>query len=99
MRNISFFSTAIVVHDHITKNWLCTVQTDAWGLLVKGLLVNKHKTFRAELNRNEMYPQSSQKKFWTFQNEQQLRDLREKHNQEYIFKHGQEIEVNESLFG
>ncbi|KAI5645878.1 cyclin-H [Phthorimaea operculella] len=39
-----------------------------------------------------MFSTSSQKKFWTFSDEQELARLREKHNLEYIAKHGSHIE-------
>lgn len=43
-----------------------------------------------------MFPQSSQKKFWMFSDENDLTTLREKTNAEFIEKHGANMTV--SLF-
>lgn len=45
-----------------------------------------------------MYPVSSQKKFWTFKSEQELRELRAKHNNAFVAQHGDEIEQPEEYF-
>lgn len=41
-----------------------------------------------------MYPQSSQKKYWKFSNEQQLANMRARHNQDYIAKHQEKWEAS-----
>lgn len=41
-----------------------------------------------------MYPVSSQRKYWTFSSEQDLAKLRIKHNQDYLEKHGVEMNVS-----
>lgn len=41
-----------------------------------------------------MFPLSSQKKFWTFTNEQQLSELRLQQNVNYINTHGAEMNVS-----
>jgi hypothetical protein len=38
-------------------------------------------------------PESSQKRFWTFRNEENLMTLRQQHNQEFIEKHGAGMNV------
>uniref|UniRef100_A0A336MAL8 Cyclin-H n=1 Tax=Culicoides sonorensis TaxID=179676 RepID=A0A336MAL8_CULSO len=45
-----------------------------------------------------MYPVSSQKKFWTFKSEQEIRELRAKHNDAYTVLHGGEIPNPEEYF-
>lgn len=45
-----------------------------------------------------MYPQSSQKKHWTFLSEQELIQLRMKHNQEFIAVHGAQLDVSFAMF-
>ena len=40
-----------------------------------------------------MYPNSSQKQFWTFSSEQKLNALRAQHNTDFIDKHGAEMNV------
>lgn len=41
-----------------------------------------------------MYPNSTQKKNWTFQNEQELIQMRMRANQEFIQIHGSQMDVN-----
>lgn len=38
-----------------------------------------------------MYPTSSQRKFWTFNNEQEIAELRLKHNQKFVNEHGERL--------
>lgn len=45
-----------------------------------------------------MYPLSSQKKYWTFSNMDQLNELRQKQNEKFIETHGQNMDVNIILF-
>lgn len=42
-----------------------------------------------------MFATSSQKKFWTFSDENELARLREKHNDEFIAKHGGQMDENQ----
>lgn len=41
-----------------------------------------------------MYPTSSQRRYWTFKSEQEIADLRLKHNQEFIILHGNRLGLN-----
>lgn len=41
-----------------------------------------------------MYPYSSQKRHWTFHSEQELVEIRMKHNQEFIRNHGHDLDVS-----
>lgn len=45
-----------------------------------------------------MYPTSSQRKYWTFSNEQEIQALRLKQNQDYIEKHGADMDVISNNF-
>lgn len=40
-----------------------------------------------------MYPLSSQRQYWTFKNEQDIAELRRKHNAEFIERHGSGLNV------
>lgn len=40
-----------------------------------------------------MYPTSSQRKYWTFANEEEIADLRLKHNQNFVLIHGDALNV------
>ncbi|CAD7076797.1 unnamed protein product [Hermetia illucens] len=44
-----------------------------------------------------MYPTSSQRKYWTFSNEQEIQALRLKQNQDYIEKHGADMDPQTRL--
>lgn len=46
----------------------------------------------------KMYPSSSQCRYWTFKNEQEIAALRLKHNQEFQKYHGDRLGLNVSLF-
>lgn len=41
-----------------------------------------------------MYPVSSQRRHWTFQNEQETNELRLKHNQQFQQMHGDRLNIN-----
>lgn len=45
-----------------------------------------------------MFPQSSQKKYWMFSDENDLTVLREKTNAEFIERHGANMTVSRSIF-
>jgi len=45
-----------------------------------------------------MFPQSSQKKYWMFNDENDLTALREKTNAEFIAKHGANMTVSPFLY-
>ena len=47
----------------------------------------------------EMYPSSSQRRFWTFKNEQEIEELRLKHNQQFVRQHGDALGLNVSCNG
>lgn len=42
----------------------------------------------------EMFPSSSQRRYWTFRNEDEIRALRKKHNQEFQQYHGDRLGLN-----
>lgn len=42
----------------------------------------------------KMYPVSSQRRHWTFQNEQETNELRLKHNQQFQQTHGDRLNIN-----
>lgn len=44
-----------------------------------------------------MYPVSSQRRYWTFGTEADIAELRRKQNEEYIAKHGGEMDVNKEI--
>lgn len=48
-----------------------------------------------------MYPTSSQRRYWTFENEEEIAKLRIKHNQEFIMRHRYQLglDVRSSHFG
>lgn len=59
-----------------------------------------HPTTFAKFNvpaDRKMYPLSSQKKYWTFSNLDQLNDLRLKRNQKFIETHGAQLNVSKQL--
>lgn len=41
-----------------------------------------------------MFPTSSQRRYWTFKNEEEIRKHREKHNQEFQQYHGDRLGLN-----
>lgn len=41
-----------------------------------------------------MFPSSSQRQYWTFRNEDEIKALRQKHNQKFQQYHGDRIELN-----
>lgn len=45
-----------------------------------------------------MYPTSSQRRYWTFKSEQEIVDLRLKHNQEFVTLHGSRLGLNVRFF-
>lgn len=40
-----------------------------------------------------MYATSSQRKYWTFKNDQEISELRLKHNQAFVLQHGSDLNV------
>lgn len=51
---------------------------------------NKYTTFHILADRTIiMYPTSSQRKFCTYSSEQQIQELRLRHNADFITKHGE----------
>lgn len=46
----------------------------------------------------KMYPMSSQKKNWTFENEIELADMRHKRTQDFIETHGKDMDVSDAKF-
>lgn len=62
------------------------------------IIVTVNKRRRSSINKlyrvDKMFPLSSQKKFWTFTNEQQLTELRLQQNVNYINTHGAEMNVS-----
>lgn len=45
-----------------------------------------------------MYPFSSQRRYWTFSSENEIAELRRKHNTEFIAKHGSTLDVVKLTF-
>lgn len=45
-----------------------------------------------------MFPNSSQRRYWTFKNEQEILELRQKHNQEFHRFHGDRLGLTVSIF-
>lgn len=44
-----------------------------------------------------MYPTSSQRKYWTYQNEREIGELRLKHNQNFVLHHGNVMNIDVSF--
>lgn len=44
-----------------------------------------------------MFPTSSQRRYWTFKNEQETTELRLKHNQEFQRYHGDRLQLNVNI--
>lgn len=44
-----------------------------------------------------MYPTSSQRKYWTFANEQEIAELRLKQNQNFVINHGEARGIEVSI--